>query len=124
MQVRPFCACCGLAASFPAVCVPTPATATKLPRPPPPRPPPQPRQHCPDCKRALGRLDAALPLLAAASVALLGAAIFAALAGAPPLSARVAGAAGAAALLALVRSKLDSFRALFHFVDYVHAEKN
>lgn len=82
-------------------------------------------QHCPECKKALGRIDAVLPLLAALSVALLGAAAFALITGAaPPTSGRVLGAAAGGALAAVLRAKLAGVRALFVFTDYVHAEKN
>jgi pheophorbide a oxygenase len=82
-------------------------------------------QHCPDCQAALRRIDAALPLLAAAAVGLAAAAGIALATGsAPLLSWRVAGCAAGAALAALLRAKLEDWRRLFIFTDYVHAEKN
>ncbi|GBF96942.1 hypothetical protein Rsub_09022 [Raphidocelis subcapitata] len=82
-------------------------------------------QHCPDCRKALARIDAALPLVAAAGIALLAAAAIAAATGAaPPLGWRVLGAAAGAAAAALLHRKLSEFRTLFIFTDYVHAERN
>ena len=83
-------------------------------------------RHCPSCQRALKRIDFALPLVAAAAVALLAAAAYAALfaGGAPALSARALGAAAGAAVLALVHARLSSFRELFVFRDYVHANRH
>jgi len=82
-------------------------------------------QHCPDCKRALGRIEAALPVIAGAALAALAAAGYFLLSGAaPPLSGRVVGGVAVAGLAALVYQKLLQFRQKFIFEDYVHADKN
>ncbi|KAF8073221.1 hypothetical protein HT031_000882 [Scenedesmus sp. PABB004] len=78
--------------------------------------------HCPDCHKALKRIDLALPLTWAAAAAALLVAGVAAASGAPLLSGRVAGGAAAAALLALLHRSLAGFRELFVFRDYVHAD--
>lgn len=72
--------------------------------------------------QALKRVDTALPLTwAAAAAALLIAGVSTA-SGAPLLSANVAGATAAAAILALLFRGLKQFRQLFFFTDYVHAD--
>ncbi|KAI8465279.1 MAG: pheophorbide a oxygenase [Monoraphidium minutum] len=82
-------------------------------------------EHCPSCRSTLARIDAALPLLAALSAALLLLSGLSLATGAAPLaSGRVLGCAAGAAAAAFLRSQLQSFRELFVFRDYVHAEKN
>jgi hypothetical protein len=72
--------------------------------------------------QALKRINLALPVTWAAAAAALLVAGVAAATGVPLLSWSVAGAAGAAALLALVHRSLNKFRDLFIFTDYVHAD--
>ncbi|KAF6256401.1 hypothetical protein COO60DRAFT_1640750 [Scenedesmus sp. NREL 46B-D3] len=79
-------------------------------------------QHCPDCQQALKRITLALPVTWAAAAAALLVAGVAAATGAPLLSWSVAGAAGAAVLLALAHRSLNKFKDLFIFTDYVHAD--
>ena len=72
--------------------------------------------------QALKRVEAALPLTWAAAAAALLVAGVAAASGAPLLSGKVAGAAGIAAVCALLDRGLVRFRELFIFTDYVHAD--
>lgn len=72
--------------------------------------------------QALKRVEFALPATwAAAATALLVAGVAAA-SGAAVLSPRVAGAAVAAVVFALMHRALVQFKKLFIFTDYVHAE--
>jgi hypothetical protein len=72
--------------------------------------------------QALKKVDLALPATWAAAAGFLVVAAVAAASGAPVLSAKVVGAAGLAALLAMLHRGLAQFRNLFIFTDYVHAD--
>eukprot|EP00878_Enallax_costatus_P019039 GHUV01020074.1.p2 GENE.GHUV01020074.1~~GHUV01020074.1.p2 ORF type:complete len:151 (+),score=48.51 GHUV01020074.1:1532-1984(+) len=79
-------------------------------------------KHCPDCMKALKRIDTALPVTWAATAAAILVAGVSAASGTPLLSANVGGAVAAAAVLALMHRGLKQFRQLFFFTDYVHAD--